>query len=161
MELTAHLLQTSILLNQPCSLSFGLVDLHSLCGDVEFEEHDVAILHNVLLSFLPVQAGSFYLLLSTMLLQVIVRLHLSHDEAVFEVGVDDTGSSWCQRSISEGPALDLVLTTREVVDELKGTVSDVDDLGDHGGGSEFCGSHVATILIGITSLSEHFSLEFG
>jgi len=118
MELTALLLQTSRLLNQPCSLSFGLVDLLGLRGDIELEEHDVAVLHNILLSFLSVQAGSFHFLFGPMLEQVVVSLHLSHDESVFEIGMDDTGSSWCHGSVSDSPALDFVLTAREVVDEL-------------------------------------------
>ena len=131
MELTALSLQTSRLLNQPCSLSFTLVDLLGLLGDVELEEHDVAVLHNVLLSFLSVQAGSFHFRFGPMLEQVSVRLHLSHNETVFEVGMDDTSGLWCHGTVSDGPALDLVLTTSEVVDELQGAVPDVDNLGDH------------------------------
>ena len=147
MELTALLLQTSRLLNQPCSLSFGLVDLLSLRGDVELKEHDVAVLDNVLLSFLSVQAGSFHFLFGPMLEQVVVRLHLSHDESVFEIGMDDTGSSWGHGSVSDSPALDLVLTSREVVDELKSAVARVHNLVDHCGCANLGSRSIASSLL--------------
>lgn len=95
-----------------------------------------------------------------MLYEVFVGMNLSTDEAPFKVSVDNTGSLGSFSALSDGPALDLVFTSRKVMDELEGSITGVDDFVDHGLGSKFLGGLVTGFLIG-TSVVYNLRFELG
>src|SRR4051794_6910619 len=59
--------------------------------DVEAEQEDVSILHDVLLSFLPHHALFLHALPAGVRYEVRIARRLRLDEATFEVGVDHAG----------------------------------------------------------------------
>jgi len=89
----------------------------------------------------------------------ISELHdFSANETTLEIGMDDTSTTGSLGSLTEGPALDLVLSGSEVMTKLKGTVANVDDSVDHGGLAELSSSGISGSSIGRTSSSENFGL---
>ena len=89
----------------------------------------------------------------------ISELHdFSANETTLEIGMDDTSTTGSLGSLTESPALDLVLSSSEVMTKLKGTVANVDDSVDHGGLAELSSSGISGSSIGRTSSSENFGL---
>jgi len=72
--------------------------------------------------------------------------------------VDHTGSTRCLGALADGPALNLILSSSEVMDELKSTVAAVDDLVDHSWCATLFGSSVTKNLIGGASCGEDLFL---
>ena len=77
---------------------------------------------------LPVAASCLATGLGAVLLELIELHDLGHDEALLEVSVDPPGSLRSLVSPLNGPGLDLIRSSREEIDELKGFVSLQDDL---------------------------------
>lgn len=70
---------------------------------VKFEFDDVAVLHDVRLTFGAEFAGGFDGLLGAECLEVVVVHDAGGNEATFEVGMDGTGSLWGGGTFFDGP----------------------------------------------------------
>ena len=67
-----------------------LLLLFSLGGDVEFEENDVPVLHDVILPLLSHFALSLHRRLASQFLEIVERHHFRTDKAAFKVRVNGT-----------------------------------------------------------------------
>jgi len=96
---------------------------------VELEEDDVPVQHCIVLPLLPVLASRLDSRLRAQLMQLIVVHHLSTDEAPLKVCVD--GPCCLRRfgGLADLPALHLILSRCEEVNELDGLEAGGDDLG--------------------------------
>lgn len=101
-------------------------------SDVESEENNVSIFHHVLLTLLNILSFRFHCMLVSQGHQVIVLHDFCTNEALFEVGVDDSCSLWGLGELTDGPASDLISACGEEVDEVKCIVAGFDDFGNHG-----------------------------
>jgi len=106
-------------LNSLSLLAFGLVDLFGLSSHVESEEDDVAITNFVLLALLVVKTLILDSVLRTKAVQIFESHDFSTNKAALEIGMDHTSSAGCLCAFTDGPALDLVLTSGEVVEETQ------------------------------------------
>src|SRR5690606_41712835 len=70
----------------------GTGDRSSASLNVEPEVHDIAVLHDIPLSFDTKFAGLFYGCFRAVLDEVVVVDDFSPDKPFFEVGMDDAGS---------------------------------------------------------------------
>ena len=101
--------------------------LLSFSTHVEFEEDHISVLHLVVSSLLLQLTGSLNGSLGLQLLKVLEFVDLGADESLLEVGVDHTGSLGSERSLSDGPALDLIGSRGEEVNQIQHMVSGGDD----------------------------------
>ena len=77
-------------------------------------------------------AGLLDRLLAPQLDEVVILHHLSPDESLFEIRMDDSGSLWCGAALFDGPGPDLLLSCREIRLELEEVVGRTDQLGHTG-----------------------------
>src|SRR5260370_3060281 len=94
---------------------------------IEFEEEDVAVLDDVLLAFGAEQALLFYRLLAAVGEEVVRGVAVGFDEALFEVGVDDSGGSWVFGAADDGPCADLLHSGGVVDDQVEQAIGGVDE----------------------------------
>ena len=71
--------------------------------DVEFEEYDIPILHNVFLAFLSVAAGFSDFLFRAVFEKVIKTVDFRFNESSLKVGVDNAGRLGCGISCMDCP----------------------------------------------------------
>jgi hypothetical protein len=101
-------------------------------GHIELEEDNVGIVDHILLTLLSIETGGLHIGLTAVIFNQIIKLHgLGADEPSLKISVDNTGGLWGLGSLSEGPALDLVSSSRKKVDELQVFVARLDDPVDH------------------------------
>ena len=100
--------------------------LLGLSGHIELEQHDVAVEARVVFTLLAVQALVFDGLRGAAAVEVFELHDLGADEAALEVSVDDTGSLRSLRAVTDRPALDLIFTGREVVNQVQILVANGD-----------------------------------
>mmetsp|Transcript_15125 Transcript_15125/g.49334 ORF Transcript_15125/g.49334 Transcript_15125/m.49334 type:complete len:338 (+) Transcript_15125:279-1292(+) len=97
-------------------------------GDVELEEDDIALLHDVVLPFLPVFARLFNRSLRSVLHKVLVVINLGFDESTLKVRVDGACRLGCSPAVADRPALYLIWAARVEMDQRQRVVAFRDDL---------------------------------
>ena len=110
-------------------LSFG-----DLLGgaDIEFEEDHITIECQVFLTLLSVESSRFEVSFVAIVLEPIFVSHdLGANETFLEISVDNTSCLRSFGAISESPALDLVGSSCEEMDELQVLVTRLNDSIDH------------------------------
>lgn len=100
-------------------------------SNVEPEEDDIAVLHNILLSFLNVLSLCLHRLLVTQRHQIFVFHDLSTNEPLLEVSVDHSRSLRRLCQFSHCPASHLIGSRSEIVDKVQCVIASLDDLGNH------------------------------
>jgi hypothetical protein len=90
-----------------------------------------------------------------MLNQVSERHALSANESLLEISMDDSGGLWGFAAISNSPALDLIFSGGEVMDQLKVLVPRFDNSIDHSSGTHLFGSSGLGLFI-ITTCGNDF-----
>mmetsp|Transcript_34505 Transcript_34505/g.76655 ORF Transcript_34505/g.76655 Transcript_34505/m.76655 type:complete len:390 (-) Transcript_34505:245-1414(-) len=96
---------------------------------VEPEEHDVSLLHNVLLTLQPQCAVLLGPHIPVVLHVVIERHCLSPNEALLKVGVDHPSGLGGGHAGADGPSAGLLLTTCEVCAEAQSAVCGLNQVG--------------------------------
>lgn len=94
--------------------------------DVEFEEHDVAVLDEVVLAFDAELAGFFNFGFGAVGEEVLAVVDLGFDEAALKVGVDNAGGLGGLAARFEGPSAVLVGTSGEEGAKTEGGVGFAD-----------------------------------
>ena len=107
------------------SLASIFIDFTGLGSDIELEIDDVSVEHLIVATLLQVETFGAHLSFRPAPVQILKLHNLGADEASFEVGMDHARGSRCLRALANGPALDLVLTSREVVNQLKRAVANI------------------------------------
>ena len=98
---------------------------------VKPEENDVSVFNNVLFPLLDVLTCCLHFLLRPQFHQIRVLHHFCTNETFFKVSVYDSCGlgSLCQ--FADGPASYLICSRCEVINQVKGLVACLDDLGNH------------------------------
>merc|ERR1719478_45208 len=102
--------------------------LHSRASDVESEEHDVALLHDVVLALGARLALRLGLLLGAARDEVLVADGLGANETALKVRVDDAGGLRRQEALLDRPRLGLRLARGKVGAQLEEVVGLADEL---------------------------------
>ena len=98
--------QAYLLYVEDCFLLSDNADVHIFSKgvlDVEFEEHNIPILHNVFLAFLSVAAGFSDFLFRAVFEKVIKTVDFRFNESSLKVGVDNAGRLGCGISCMDCP----------------------------------------------------------
>lgn len=141
------------------SLSSSLVNFLGLGSHIELEVDDIAVENFVVTTLLHVESISFDLSFRASWIEVFKLHDFSADEAALKIGMDDTSSTRCLRTLANSPALNLILTSREVMNKLKSTVADCHNLVDHRGATKLSSGSVSCSLFRRASGGEHLSLK--
>mmetsp|Transcript_99440 Transcript_99440/g.284382 ORF Transcript_99440/g.284382 Transcript_99440/m.284382 type:complete len:449 (+) Transcript_99440:93-1439(+) len=100
-------------------------------GNIELEEHHVAILHHVVAALLPVLARVLAAghtgPAPTERLEVLEGARLGFDKTALEVGVDNARGSGGQSAFVDGPRPNLRVARREVINHVQDLVAGFDD----------------------------------
>lgn len=110
--------------------------MHLVLSSTGLNEHDIAVLDDVVLALGHNLTSSLDAVLITVLTERGVVVHDSLDEGLLEVGVNDTGSSGSLNTLADGPLANLVLTSGEEATEVHGLTHGGDDLGQTGLGAQ-------------------------
>ena len=78
--------------------------------DVEFEEYNIPILHDVFLAFLTIAAGFFDFLFRAVFKEVVKTVDFRFNEASLKVGVDNAGRLGCGISGMDCPCTAFVFS---------------------------------------------------
>ena len=109
---------------------------------------NVTVLDLVFPTDLLVLAGSLDSVLAAVLLDIVDAEHLTTDELLLEIGVNDTCSLWRLETFPESPSSHLIWTCGKVSDEIQTVVTSLCDLAK-------CASDV------VTKSGEFCSFSFG
>ena len=99
--------------------------------------------------------------LSLETVQVLILHYFGANESALEIAVDDSCSSRGLSSFADGPALDLILTTGEVMSELESTVANIHHLVNNRASSKGGGSFVSSGAVRGASRGEHLLFVIG
>lgn len=116
------------LLSLGCSV---LVDFTSFGSDIELEVNDVTVEDFVVTTLLQVETLVTHFDFRATPIQILKLHHFSANEAALKVCVNHSSSTWGLGTLANGPALDLVLTSSEVVGELERAVPRCHELVNH------------------------------
>lgn len=110
--------------------------MHLVLSSTGLDEHDIAVLDDVIFALGHNLTGSLDAVFITVLTERRIVVHDSLDEGLLEVGVNDTGRSGSLNTLANGPLANLVLTSGEEATEVQGLTHGSDDLGQTGLGAQ-------------------------
>ena len=98
--------QAYLLYVEDCFLLSDNADVHIFSKgvlDVEFEEHNIPILHNVFLAFLAIATGFFNFLFRAVFKEVVKTVDFRFNEPSFKVSVNNASRLGCGISCMDCP----------------------------------------------------------
>lgn len=132
-----------------------LVDLCGLGGYVKLEVTDIAVLDFVSLALLLIQSVVLDFCFASQLDQVIILHDLGADETALHVRVDRSCSLRCFPAFAHRPALNLVFTCGEEMNQLECAIAHIDYLVDHSGRAKFFCCLVSRFFFRRACIREH------
>jgi hypothetical protein len=110
--------------------------VHLVLSSTGLDEHDIAVLDDVILALGHNLTSSLDAVFITVLTERRVVVHDGLDEGLLEVGVNDTSRSGSLDALADGPLPNLVLTSGEEAAQVQSLAHGSDDLRQTGLGAQ-------------------------